>query len=102
MTRAPREARHGRARHRQRQRGLPQLTPIWVGHDGQHILINTKKGLLKERNPLSRLLLRFWGNHSPLASLNSHLALDHKRVSVLRVKLDCLSRRVGQFSEFRY
>src|SRR5437660_3603255 len=30
--------------------GLPQLTPIWVAHDGTNILVNTKKGRLKERN----------------------------------------------------
>ncbi len=30
--------------------GLPQLTPIWVGHDGTNILVNTKKGRLKDRN----------------------------------------------------
>ena len=34
--------------------GLPQLTPIWVGHDGTHVLINTKKGRLKERNLRAR------------------------------------------------
>ncbi len=30
--------------------GLPHLTPIWVAHDGTHILVNTKKGRLKDRN----------------------------------------------------
>ena len=34
--------------------GLPQLTPIWIGHDGTHLLINTKKGRLKERNLRAR------------------------------------------------
>ncbi len=29
--------------------GRPQLTPIWVAHDGTHILVNTKKGRVKER-----------------------------------------------------
>jgi len=34
--------------------GLPQLTPIWIMHDGTHLLINTKKGRLKERNMRAR------------------------------------------------
>ena len=34
--------------------GLPQLTPIWVAHDGRHILVNTKKGRLKDRNMRAR------------------------------------------------
>src|SRR6267142_1897583 len=27
-----------------KRNGLPQLTPIWVAHDGVNILVNTKKG----------------------------------------------------------
>lgn len=34
--------------------GLPHLTPIWVAHDGTHILVNTKKGRLKDRNMRDR------------------------------------------------
>lgn len=30
--------------------GSPQVTPVWVGHDGDTILINTARGRLKERN----------------------------------------------------
>lgn len=30
--------------------GLPHLTPVWVSHNGTHILLNTKKGRLKDRN----------------------------------------------------
>lgn len=30
--------------------GTPQVTPVWVGYDGTHILINTAKGRQKERN----------------------------------------------------
>jgi PPOX class probable F420-dependent enzyme len=35
-------------------KGLPHLTPVWVGHNGTHILLNTKKGRLKERNLRAR------------------------------------------------
>ncbi len=30
--------------------GTPQVTPVWVDYDGQHLLINTSKGRLKEKN----------------------------------------------------
>lgn len=33
--------------------GSPQVTPVWVDHDGDTVLINTAKGRIKERN-LSR------------------------------------------------
>ena len=34
--------------------GLPQLTPVWLAHDGRHILLNTKKGRVKDRNMRAR------------------------------------------------
>lgn len=30
--------------------GTPQVTPVWVGYDGDHLLVNTAKGRQKERN----------------------------------------------------
>ena len=30
--------------------GSPQITPLWVDHDGTHILINTAEGRQKPRN----------------------------------------------------
>ncbi len=30
--------------------GSPQVTPVWVDYDGEHILINTARGRQKERN----------------------------------------------------
>jgi len=30
--------------------GFPQATPVWVDHDGAHVVINTVKGHQKERN----------------------------------------------------
>jgi PPOX class probable F420-dependent enzyme len=30
--------------------GSPQVTPIWVGYDGRHVLVNTAKGRVKDRN----------------------------------------------------
>lgn len=37
-----------------KRNGLPHLTPIWIAHDGTNILINTKKGRLKDRNMRER------------------------------------------------
>ncbi len=30
--------------------GSPQVTPVWVDHDGEHILVNTAEGRVKHRN----------------------------------------------------
>ncbi|WP_049971260.1 PPOX class F420-dependent oxidoreductase [Haladaptatus cibarius] len=30
--------------------GTPQVTPVWVGYDGDYVLINTAKGRQKEKN----------------------------------------------------
>ena len=30
--------------------GAPQVTPVWIDYDGQHVIFNTAKGRVKERN----------------------------------------------------
>jgi PPOX class probable F420-dependent enzyme len=30
--------------------GAPQVTPVWVDYDGAHVLINTARGRVKDRN----------------------------------------------------
>lgn len=30
--------------------GTPQVTPVWIDFDGTHLLINTAKGRLKDKN----------------------------------------------------
>ena len=30
--------------------GRPQVTPVWVDYDGTHVLVNTAKGRVKDRN----------------------------------------------------
>ena len=30
--------------------GTPQVTPVWVGFDGKHVLVNTARGRLKDQN----------------------------------------------------
>lgn len=34
--------------------GSPQVTPIWFNHDGEHILINSARGRVKDRNMRAR------------------------------------------------
>ncbi len=34
--------------------GTPQLTPLWFNRDGPHILINSAKGRIKDRNMRAR------------------------------------------------
>ena len=30
--------------------GRPQVTPVWVDYDGSHVIVNTAKGRVKDRN----------------------------------------------------
>ncbi|HEX4478637.1 MAG TPA: PPOX class F420-dependent oxidoreductase [Polyangiaceae bacterium] len=30
--------------------GTPQVTPVWIDFDGEHVLVNTAKGRLKDKN----------------------------------------------------
>ncbi len=30
--------------------GAPQVTPVWVDYDGEHVLVNTARGRQKDRN----------------------------------------------------
>ena len=30
--------------------GTPQVTPVWIDYDGDHVLVNTARGRQKERN----------------------------------------------------
>ena len=34
--------------------GSPQVTPVWFDHDGEHILINTNEGRVKDGNMKAR------------------------------------------------
>jgi PPOX class probable F420-dependent enzyme len=35
-------------------KGVPQVTPVWFDTDGDHILVNTNEGRLKDRNMKER------------------------------------------------
>jgi PPOX class probable F420-dependent enzyme len=47
--------------------GLPQLTPVWVNHDGQSLNLNSVRGRLKDRNMRARprVSLMFVNNNNP-------------------------------------
>lgn len=32
------------------EQGVPQVTPVWIDYDGEHILFNTARGRKKDRN----------------------------------------------------
>lgn len=34
--------------------GQPQVTPVWVDYDGEHVIINTARGRQKDRNMEAR------------------------------------------------
>jgi PPOX class probable F420-dependent enzyme len=34
--------------------GSPQVTPVWLDKDGEHILVNTNEGRVKDRNMKAR------------------------------------------------
>lgn len=37
--------------------GQPQVTPVWVDYDGEHLLVNTARGRQKDRNMTERPLV---------------------------------------------
>ena len=39
--------------------GTPQVTPVWFNTDGGHILVNTAKGRLKDKNMRARPIVAF-------------------------------------------
>lgn len=34
--------------------GSPQVTPVWVSYDGEHVLVNSARGRVKDRNMIER------------------------------------------------
>jgi PPOX class probable F420-dependent enzyme len=51
--------------------GSPHTTPVWCDFDGVHVLVNTMRGFLKERNMRRdpRVTLLCFDPHEPLRSL---------------------------------
>ncbi len=68
--------------------GSPQLTPVWVDYDGQHILVNSAKGRVKDRNMEARPQVaveimdpdssyRFLAVRGRVVAIEEEGALDH-------------------------
>ena len=68
--------------------GSPQLTPLWFNTDGKHILVNTAKGRVKDRNmrarPVVALVIqdpridtRYIQVRGRVVDISEHGALDH-------------------------
>lgn len=34
--------------------GSPQVTPVWIDYDGQHLIVNSARGRVKDRNMMAR------------------------------------------------
>ncbi len=77
--------------------GSPQLTPLWFNTDGRHLLINSAKGRVKDRNmrrdPRIALLIadpkdpyRFVQVRGRVAEVQEKGALDH--INTLSMKYD--------------
>ncbi len=50
-----------------RKDGTPHVSPVWAEYDGEHVLLNTARGRLKERHILrdSRVTVTIWDPASP-------------------------------------
>lgn len=49
--------------------GYPQVTPVWIDYDGEHILVNTAEGRAKAANVRNNPLVSFsiYGSDNPYA-----------------------------------
>jgi PPOX class probable F420-dependent enzyme len=50
-----------------RKDGTPHVSPVWAEYDGEHVLLNTARGRLKERHILRdpRVTVTIWDPASP-------------------------------------
>ncbi|MFB6311704.1 MAG: PPOX class F420-dependent oxidoreductase [Salinirussus sp.] len=88
--------------------GSINLTPVWVDHDGEHLLVNTLRGRRKERNvkrdPAVALMLldpddpyRYVTVQGEVVELTEEHAADHYRDLAMRYtgEEDRYERRYG-------
>ncbi|MDL5361947.1 PPOX class F420-dependent oxidoreductase [Halalkalicoccus sp. NIPERK01] len=84
--------------------GTPQVTPVWVDYDGEHVLINTARGRQKERNvsrdPKVGVSIadpddpyRFVSIRGEVEAITEEGAVDH---------IDSLARRYMDVEEYPY
>ena len=75
--------------------GSPQVTPVWFSTDGEHILINTNEGRVKDKNMRARPKVamtiqdpnktyRYLGIRGEVVSYTTEGALEHIKMLSLR------------------
>lgn len=79
--------------------GRPQSTPVWVDHDGQHILINTAVGRQKDKNLQrdGRVALSITDPDNPYRYLEVRGRVTERTLAGAEEHADSLSKRyLGQ------
>src|SRR5512133_1541010 len=74
--------------------GSPHTTPVWCNFDGRHVLLNTMRGFLKERNMRRdpRVTLLCFDPREPLRSLEIRGCVVEMSEDGAREHLDTLTR----------
>jgi PPOX class probable F420-dependent enzyme len=74
--------------------GSPHTTPVWCNVDGRHVLVNTMRGFLKERNMRRdpRVTLLCFDPREPLRSLEIRGRVVEMSENGAREHLDMLAR----------
>ena len=87
--------------------GSPQLTPLWFNTDAEHILVNSARGRVKDRNmrtnPRVALVIadprdpyRFVQVRGRVTEITEKGALEHINVLSLKYRGDAWKARPGQ------
>lgn len=75
--------------------GSPQVTPVWIDTDGEHILVNSEEGRLKVRN-VKRDPRVAVGNYDPE---NSYTRVLNVRGRVVEITTDGAAGNIDDLSE---
>ena len=87
--------------------GSPQVTPVWFSTDGEHILINTNEGRVKDKNMKARKFVamtiqdpddryRYIGIRGEVIGYTREGADEHIEMLSLRYDDKPWNRRAGQ------
>ena len=87
--------------------GSPQVTPVWFSTDGEHILINTNEGRVKDKNMKARQkvamtiqdpnkIYRYFGIRGEVVSYTTEGADEHINMLSLRYDDEPWTERATQ------
>jgi len=87
--------------------GSPQVTPVWFSTEGEHILINTSEGRVKDKNMKARSKVamtiqdpnktyRYLGIRGEVVSYTTENALEHINMLSLRYDDEPWVKRANQ------